>query len=61
LGNYQNFYELTQPGSAENDDFKPSRHKKHFGATPALDGVDLDLQKGKVHALIGGTAPEKVR
>jgi len=27
--------------------------KKHFGATPALDGVDLDLQKGEVHALIG--------
>lgn len=27
--------------------------KKHFGATTALDGVDLDLQKGEVHALIG--------
>ena len=27
--------------------------KKHFGATTALNGVDLDLQKGEVHALIG--------
>lgn len=27
--------------------------RKHFGATVALDGVDLDLQKGEVHALIG--------
>ena len=27
--------------------------KKRFGATPALDGVNLDLEKGGVHALIG--------
>src|SRR5437899_9611999 len=27
--------------------------KKHFGATRALDGVDLALEKGEVHAVIG--------
>jgi ribose transport system ATP-binding protein len=27
--------------------------RKHFGATRALDGVDLDLRPGEVHALIG--------
>lgn len=27
--------------------------KKYFGATPALDGVDLALERGEVHALIG--------
>lgn len=27
--------------------------KKHFGQTSALDGVDLSLRKGEVHALIG--------
>src|SRR5438132_1557772 len=27
--------------------------KKHFGATRALDGVDLALERGEVHALIG--------
>src|SRR3954465_730070 len=26
---------------------------KHFGATIALDGVDLDVAPGEVHALIG--------
>jgi ribose transport system ATP-binding protein len=27
--------------------------RKHFGATVALDGVNLSLEKGEVHALIG--------
>src|SRR5258706_1208826 len=27
--------------------------KKYFGATRALDGVDLTLERGEVHALIG--------
>jgi len=27
--------------------------KKHFGATRAIDGVDIMLEKGEVHALIG--------
>lgn len=27
--------------------------KKHFGATRALDGLDLALERGEVHALIG--------
>ncbi len=27
--------------------------RKRFGATVALDGVDLDVRRGKVHALIG--------
>lgn len=27
--------------------------KKHFGATVALDGVNLALEKGEVHALVG--------
>ena len=33
--------------------------KKHFGATPALAGVDLDLRKGDVHALIGENGGKK--
>ncbi|MGA8608826.1 MAG: sugar ABC transporter ATP-binding protein [Candidatus Sulfotelmatobacter sp.] len=27
--------------------------EKHFGATRALDGVDLEVHRGKVHAIIG--------
>ncbi len=27
--------------------------RKHFGATRALDGVDLDVRAGEVHALVG--------
>lgn len=27
--------------------------RKHFGATRALDGVDLEVHRGRVHAIIG--------
>ena len=27
--------------------------RKHFGALPASDGVDLDVREGEIHALIG--------
>ena len=32
---------------------------KHFGATKALDGVDLDINAGEVHVLLGSRAVEE--
>ena len=33
--------------------------RKRFGATIALDGVDLSVRAGEVLALVGGTGPAR--
>ena len=34
---------------------------KHFGQTIALDGVNLELMPGEIHAVIGETVPVNQR
>ena len=35
--------------------------RKAFGAVQALNGIDLDIRPGEIHAIVGGTAPESRR